>query len=212
MDNLIAELINDGYLKTPAIIDAFRKIKRQDFVLPEDKKYVAVNAPLAIGHGQTISQPLTVAFMLELLSPEEGDNILDVGSGSGWAAALLAQIVGEKGKVYAIEIVPKLKKFGEENTAKYNFVKKGIAKFFCGSGREGLLEFAPFDKILASAASEDIPSQLLEQLKVGGRLVIPIGRQYESQDIVAIDKQGKDKFKEKRFPGFVFVPLVNSGN
>ena len=208
MDHLIEELIKDGYLKTPAIIDAFRKIKREDFVLPEDEKYVSVNAPLAIGHGQTISQPLTVAFMLELLGPKAGDNILIVGSGSGWTPALLSHIVGQPGKVYAIEIVPELKKFGEENTAKYNFIKKGIARFFCVNGREGLLEFAPFDKILVSAASEDIPAKLLEQLKVGGRLVIPIGRQYESQDIAAIDKEGKDKFKEKKFPGFVFVPLV----
>ena len=208
MDHLIEELIKDGYLKTPAIIDAFRKIKREDFVLPEDEKYVSVNAPLAIGHGQTISQPLTVAFMLELLGPKAGDNILDVGSGSGWTPALLSHIVGQQGKVYAIEIVPELKKFGEENTAKYNFIKRGITKFFCVNGREGLLEFAPFDKILVSAASADIPAKLLEQLKVGGRLVIPIGRQYESQDIAAIDKEGKDKFKEKKFPGFVFVPLV----
>lgn len=212
MDNLIEELIKDGYLKTPAIIEAFKKIKREDFVSPEDKKYVAVNVPLAIGYGQTISQPLTVAFMLEQLQPKEGDNILDVGSGSGWAAALLAQIVGEKGKVYAIEIVPELKKFGEENAAKYNFIKKGISKFFCADGRKGLLEFAPFDNILVSAASKDIPPKLLEQLKVGGRLVIPLGRQYESQDIVAIDKRGKNEFKEKRFPGFVFVPLVSGGN
>ena len=208
MDHLIEELIKEGYLKTPAIIDAFRKIKREDFVLPEDEKYVSVNAPLAIGHGQTISQPLTVAFMLELLRPKEGDNILDVGSGSGWTPALLSHIVGRQGKVYAIEIVPELKKFGEENTAKYNFIKKGIARFFCVNGREGLLEFAPFDKILVSAASEDIPAKLLEQLKVGGRLVIPVGKQYESQDIAVIDKQGKDKFKEKKFSGFVFVPLV----
>ena len=208
MDHLIEELIKDGYLKTPAIIDAFRKIRREDFVAPQDKKYVDANAPLPIGHGQTISQPLTVAFMLELLRPKEGDNILDVGSGSGWTPALLSHIVGRQGKVYAIEIVPKLKKFGEENAAKYNFIKKGITKFFCADGRKGLLEFAFFDKILVSAASADIPAKLLEQLKVGGRLVIPIGRQYESQDIAAIDKEGKDKFKEKKFPGFVFVPLV----
>ena len=208
MDKLIEELIKEGYLKTPAIIDAFRKIRREDFILPEDKKYVSVNAPLAIGHGQTISQPLTVAFMLEFLEPRAGDNILDVGSGSGWTPALLSHIVGQPGKVYAIEIVPELKKFGEENTAKYNFIKKGIARFFCVNGREGLLEFAPFDKILVSAASEDIPAKLLEQLKVGGRLVIPVGKQYESQDIAVIDKQGKDKFKEKKFSGFVFVPLV----
>ena len=84
-----------------------------------------VNEPLPIGHGQTISQPLTVAFMLELLQPEEGNKILDIGSGSGWQSALLAEIVGEKGKVYAMEVVPELKEYGEKNVSKYNFVKRG---------------------------------------------------------------------------------------
>jgi protein-L-isoaspartate(D-aspartate) O-methyltransferase len=212
MDNLIEELIKDGYLKTPAIIDAFRKIRREDFVRPEDRQAVAINAPLPIGYGQTISQPLTVAFMLEQLQPGEGDKILDVGTGSGWTPALLAHIVGKNGRMYAIEVVPELKKFGEENADKYNFIKKGTLKFFCADGRIGLPQFAPFDKILVSAAAEEIPPEFLKQLKTGGRLVIPVGRQYESQDIIVIDKQEKNKFKEKRFPGFVFVPLVSGGN
>ncbi len=121
---LIDNLIKEGWLKTPRIIKAFREIKREDFLPDEVKDLAEVDTAMPIGLGQTISQPLTVAFMLELLQPDVGENILDIGSGSGWTTALFSYIVGEKGKVYAIEIIPKLKEFGEKNTAKYSFIKK----------------------------------------------------------------------------------------
>ncbi len=210
MSSLIDELIQSNYLKSPEIINAFRKIKREDFLLPGDEDQAEVNAPLSIGFSQTISQPLTVAFMLELLQAKPGDKVLDVGSGSGWTCALLAEIVGESGKVYGIERIRELKEFAKKNIKKYNFIDKGIAQIFCSDGYKGLPEFAPFDKIIVAAAAEETPKKLLKQLKVGGRMVLPVGRQYESQDIVVIDKVGEDKFEEKRFPGFVFVPLVKS--
>ena len=205
---LINDLIREGYLKTPEIIDAFKEIKRKDFLLPSDEDKAEINAPLPIGHEQTISQPLTVAFMLEALQPQKNDKILDVGSGSGWTVALLSQIVGERGKVYGIERIPELKEFAKKNILKYDFIKKGITSIICGDGYNGLPELAPFDRISVAAAAEEIPVELLKQLKIGGRLVIPIGRQYESQDIVVVDKITEDEFKEKRFPGFAFVPLV----
>ena len=210
--SLIDELIKTGYLKTSEIINAFKEIKRKDFLLPEDEGRAGINSPLLIGHGQTISQPLTVAFMLELLQPKKGDKILDVGSGSGWTVALLSQIVGKEGKIYGIERIEDLRKFAENNVLKYNFIRKGIAKIIQGDGYKGFPESAPFDKIIVSAAAEEIPKALLKQLKAGGRLVIPIGKQYESQDIVVIDKVDEYKFKEKRYPRFVFVPLVESRN
>jgi len=203
MKQLIDSLINDGYLKTPKIIEAFRAIDRVDFV-PEDLKSEAyINAPLSIGRGQTISQPLTVAFMLELLQPQKEDKILDVGSGSGWQTALLAHIVGPKGRIFAIELILELIEFGKKNIAKYNFVEKGIVKFICADGSKGLPEEAPFDKIIAAAAAEEIPKAWKKQLKVGGRLVTPVG-----SSIWLLEKVGKNKFKEKEFPGFAFVPLV----
>lgn len=204
MEKLIKQLISQGYLKTPSIIEAFKKIKREDF-LPDDlKDEAAVNAPLPIGKGQTISQPLTVAFMFELLQPEKGQKILDVGSGSGWTTVMLAEIVGEKGKVFALERVPELKEFGEKNTKKYNFIDKGIAKFFCTDGTKGLKEQSPFDRIIVAAAARGVPESLKEQLDVGGRLVIPTNQ----QDIRLIIKKGKGQFEEEIYPGFVFVPLI----
>jgi len=215
---LIDSLIEQGWLKTPRIIEAFRKIKRVDF-LPKDMKDLAeVNGALSIGYGQTISQPLVVAFMLELLQPKPGDKILDIGSGSGWTSALLAHIVsgGElneklkmkneklSGKIIAIDIVPELVEFGRKNIAKYNFLEKGIAEFICINGSKGYKKEAPFDKILCSAEAREVPQAWKDQLKVGGRIVTPIG-----SSIWLFIKKSSQQFQEKEYPGFVFVPLIN---
>lgn len=207
--SLIDQLIEREYLKSRLIIEAFRKIKRADFVPEEFRKdrgedFVAeYNAPLSIGYSQTISQPLTVAFMLELLQPKKGDKVLDIGAGSGWQTAMLCQIVGPKGFVYAIERVPQLKEFGQTNVQKYNFQN---VEFIYGDGSLGLSEKAPFDKIIAAAASaEEIPPFWKEQLKINGHLVTPV-----ANSIWLVVKKGKDRYKEKEYPGFVFVPLIKS--
>ena len=233
--DLIDSLIKEGWLKTPEVISAFRKIKRVDF-LPEDTKDLAeLNDALSIGWGQTISQPLVVAFMLELLEPKEGEKILDVGSGSGWTSALLAEIVGERGKIIAIELIPELKEFGEKNVAKYNFAEKGIVKFICADGSKGYPKEAPFDKILTSAAlaatkggkedlssltmAQKLPRAWQEQLKIGGRIVTPIGnsiwlfikksQEEGDESSVHLNSVQEDLvFEEKEYPGFVFVPLI----
>jgi len=201
--SLIDSLIQEGWLKTPRIIEAFKGIKRVDF-LPDNMKNLAeLNEVLPIGYGQTISQPLVVAFMLEQLQPQPGDKILDIGSGSGWTTALLASIVESKGKVIAIEIIPELKEFGEKNTTEYNFVEKGTARFICADGSKGYEREAPFDKILASASAEKLSLSWKEQLKIGGRIVTPIG-----SSIWLFIKKTKKEFQEIEYPGFAFVPLI----
>lgn len=199
--SLIDFLVKNKWLKTPIIIQAFEQVNREDFMPEEVKGFSEENEAIPIGSGQTISQPLTVAFMLEQLEPKEEDNILDVGSGSGWTTALLSFIVGNKGKVTAIEVIPELKEFGEKNAAE--FVKKGIAKFILGDGSLGYKKEAPYDKILVSASASKVPLALKEQLKVGGRMVIPV-----KESIFTIIKKSEKEFEQIEHEGFVFVPLV----
>jgi len=206
MDKLIDQLIDQKYLKSPLIIEAFRKIRRADFVPIEIRQAQGedfinnYNAPLSIGYDQTISQPLTVAFMLELLQPEKGDRILDIGSGSGWQTALLADIIGKDGFIYAIERIRELKNFGQKNIDKYKF--KNV-EFICGDGSVGLSDQAPFDKIIAAAATDKIPEVWKEQLKIDGRLITPV-----NNSIWLLIRKSKKEFEQKEYPGFSFVPLI----
>lgn len=203
--NLVDNLIKNNWLKTPGIIEAFQKIRREDFVLDNMKDMAELNEALPIGFGQTISQPLVVAFMLEQLNPRPSDKILDVGSGSGWTSALLAEIVGPQGRVIAIELIPELKELGEKNTAKYSFIEKGIVKFICADGSRGYQSEAPFDAILASASAQELPKEWKKQLKIGGKIVTPI-----KNSIWVFTKTSEDEFKEMEYPGFAFVPLVSN--
>ena len=129
-EQLVQSLIDEGFLKSPRLIQAFRSVDRADFVLPEYRAEAYGNHPLPIGEEQTISQPLTVAFMLELLDPQPGEKILDIGSGSGWTSALLSAVVGETGKVFAIERIRGLCALGEKNLKKYSFSKTESYKHF----------------------------------------------------------------------------------
>jgi len=202
--SLINNLIEQGWLKTPRIIEAFEKVKREDFLIEEMKDLAELNEALPIGYGQTISQPLVVAFMLEQLQAQPGDKILDIGSGSGWTSALLGEIVGDKGKVIAIEIIPELKEFGEKNVAKYNFIEKGRVEFICADGSKGYEKGAPFDGILVSASVQtEVPQAWKDQIKIGGRIVTPLG-----SSIWRFMKKSAAEFEMIEYPGFVFVPLI----
>lgn len=210
---LINDLINSGYLKTPRIIAAFQAIKRRDFLpasLPHRQIIAEMNEAIAIGWAQTISQPATVAFMLELLQPLPGQKILDIGYGSGWTSALLAHIAGRngaKGKVVAIERIKPLAEFGKENIAKYGFIKNRLAQCVIGDGTKGYLPQAPYDRILASAAAHSVPAEWEKQLKTGGVIVAPV-----QNAVVKIEKSKNNTFSETRYEGFAFVPLVQGAN
>lgn len=179
---------------------AFEIVKRADFLPPEIRQYAPEDEALPIGHGQTNSQPYTVKFMLGLLNLQTGEKVLDVGSGSGWTTTLLAYLVGKGGGVVGVEIVPDLVEFGRTNLSKYNFSWAKIVQ--AGSGL-GYKSDSPYDKILVSASSNEIPEALLDQLKPGGRMVIPVGN-----SIFSVDKTSFGKIVAHEYPGFVFVPLV----
>ena len=202
MEQLTSYLQKTGVLKTKNIISAFKAIDRADFVPFEYKPLAYRDEALPIKYGQTISQPTVVAFMLELLAPKHGEHILDVGSGSGWTTALLAHIVGPKGKVYGVELVPELTSYGSQNIAKYNFQSAQITQAKKSFGFE---DMAPFDKILVSASGSSVPKQLTHQLAIGGIMVIPI-----NEAIWKVEKKTMSEIDIEKFEGFIFVPLINN--
>jgi len=198
-------LIKKGVLKNEQLIEAFRRVDRGKFVPDGDKKFAYVDEPLPIGEGQTISQPWTVVFMLELLDPKPGENIMEIGYGSGWVTALLASMGAN---VYAIERIEELCKWGEENV-KLSVSNSSKVEFFCQDGTKGLQEVAKkiggFDKVVAAAASQrGVPDAWKKQLKMGGRIVAPV-----ENNILLLNKVDENKFEIKAYPGFAFVPLIS---
>lgn len=203
METLISNLIAEGYLKSPAIIDAFRSIDREDFLPPHNKHEAAEDRPLPIGYGQTNSQPLTVAIMFELLHPQPGDRVLDIGAGSGWTAALFAHLVGKKGKVVAIERIPQLERQAEHNLRNFGFANITLLQ---GDGSKGVPKYGPYDCIHVAAGAKEVPLALKAQLAIGGRLIIPVGEGNQTLHFLA--RIGEDEYLERLTPGFSFVPLV----
>ena len=198
--SLISVLKGKGVLRNKKVFDAFVKIDRRYFV-PKDLQDFAYDAtPLPIGGGQTISQPYTVVFMLELLDVQKGDKVLDVGSGSGYTTALLSELVGDRGRVVGVEIIPELVTLGKKNLSHYH---PFYAEIYQSGEEMGRKEEAPYDKILVSAGSNTIPQELLKQLKKGGRMVIPI-----EDGIWKIEKKADDTLNIEKHHGFAFVPLV----
>ena len=200
MDKLVDDMISSGMLKSPLIIDAFRTIDRKYFVPEEYEDEAYADMPLPIGDYQTISQPSTVAFMLERLDPKDGNTVLDIGSGSGWTTALLCYMVGNKGSVIGLERISTLVEQGRENLSKFGF------NSHCHIERAGDMLGLPgkqFDRILVSASADETPEELFLQLKIGGILVIPIG-----ESIFKFTKTSETKIEKEEFYGFVFVPLI----
>lgn len=215
---LVGHLTEINVLKTPLIINAFRNIDRAKFAPEGVKQWAYIDEALSIPGGQTMSQPYTVAFMLELLEPMPGEKIIDIGAGSGWQTSLLAYILsfgGAKGRVFAVEVVPELCKFGEKNVAKYNFIKTGIVKWLCGdASKEKIFDSVKeeisggVNKIIAAAALDGkIPQEWKNLLKIGGRMVVPI-----KESIWLFIKKDEKNFETVEYPGFVFVPFVYDRN
>jgi protein-L-isoaspartate(D-aspartate) O-methyltransferase len=191
------------YLKSKNIEDALRKFKREFFIPPSMKHLAYRDFPISIGFNQTISQPSTVVAMTEALEVEKGQKILEIGTGSGWQASILSYLVGEKGFVYSIEIIEELAEFAKKNLKKLGIKNVEVVE---KDGSEGLKEKAPFDRIIVTAACPDIPKTLIDQLKDGGIMVIPVGNLY-LQDMLVVKKM-KGKIEKKSIGSFMFVPLV----
>lgn len=198
-EKLLAELVQQG-IKDEKVLDAIRNVPRELFV-PEILRHQAYkNVALPIGKGQTISQPLTVAIMTEALKVEKGMKILEVGTGSGYQAAILDYLGA---KVYTIE-----RDFDLFKEARKRFQELGLKiATLCGDGTIGWNEFSPYDGIIVTAAAPDVPKPLKDQLSVGGRLVIPVGSK-TTQIMHILTKTGENEFEVVKIPAFQFVPLI----
>jgi len=196
---LVEEIKAKG-IKDTEVLKALGKIPRHLFLDSSFLEFAYQDKPFPIGSGQTISQPYTVAFQTELLKIGKGDKVLEIGTGSGYQACVLLELGA---KVFSIERQKKLFEKTRSFLPKLNY----RPRLFYGDGYKGLPTFAPFDKILITAAAPDIPDELLKQLKVGGRLVIPVGGS-EIQEMLSIDKISESDFKEKKHGSFRFVPLL----
>jgi len=186
-------------LKMPELVEAFLSVDRIRFVPERYRDNAYHDGPFPIDHGQTISQPYTVAFMLELLKPQKGHSVLDIGSGSGWTTALLAHVVGNNGRVRGIEKIPELVTLGQDNLAAFNFPYASIEQSGELLGTPGEV----YDRILVSAAAKELPDTLCEQLKPRGILVIPVGKY-----ILKVSKDSQGQVEADRHGFFYFVPLI----
>ncbi len=187
---------------SPAVRRALGKVERHRLVPPQELPRAYRNHPLPIGNGQTISQPYIVALSADLLNPKPGGVVLEIGTGSGYQAAVLAEIVS---RVYSIELIPSL---GNEARKRLEELGYGNIEVRIGDGYQGWPEKAPFDGIVVTAAAPHIPRALLDQLKPGARMVIPVGGSSEIQYLKVIEKRADGSFDEKRVLPVRFVPLV----
>lgn len=187
------------------VINAMRAVPRHRLVPEVHRSEAYSDGPLPIGYGQTISQPYIVALMTELLRVKPGDRILEIGTGSGYQAAVLAEIADY---VYTVEIVPEL---GERARADLSELGYKNIKVRVGDGYAGWEDHAPFDAIMVTAAPETIPQPLIDQLKPGGRLVIPLGKTGEIQQLTLVTKSSDGTLETKAVSPVRFVPFTGSG-
>lgn len=185
------------------VIRAMADIARDEFVPSGMRAYAYDNRPLPIGHDQTISQPFIVALMTHLLNARKDARILEIGTGSGYQAAVLARVAG---RVYSVERIPEL----SENTGRVlESLDLDNVELLVGDGYRGWPENAPYDGIIVTAAAPQIPPALPEQLAPGGRLVIPVGQPYGRQDLLLIEKQKNGELRSSNILPVAFVPLLN---
>ena len=199
--NLVKQLILERRIKSKEVEKAFLEVKREEFVPENIKNYAYIDSPLEIGQGQTISAPHMVAIMVEGLDIKKGQKILEIGAGSGYHAAVLSRIVKE---VYTVEIIPPLGRAAEKRLkeAAYENIQVKV-----GDGYYGWEEYAPFDCIIVTAASDHIPPPLIKQLKRGGKMAIPVGGPFQVQNLMLVEKSGQGEIQTRNILPVRFVPF-----
>lgn len=188
-------------IRDPGVLDAMRRVPRHLFVPPSQRRLAYTDGPLPIGEGQTISQPYIVALMTELARPGPDDRVLEVGTGSGYQAAVLAELVEH---VYTVELEESLARSAEKVLRELNFDNVTVR---AGDGYTGWPEHAPFDIIMVTAAPDHVPAPLIEQLAPGGRMVVPVGPTGAVQELRLIEKRADGSLETTDVSGVMFVPL-----
>ena len=200
-ERMVRTQIEARGVKDERVLAAMGKVPREEFVPEEQRAHAYEDRPLPIGEDQTISQPYIVGLMSELLEVKEGEKVLEIGTGSGYQAAILAELTPN---VYTIEILPTLARRSEETLRRLGY---DVVKVKTGDGYLGWPEYAPFDAIIVTCAPESVPEPLKEQLKEGGRMVIPVGPQWTGQTLYVLRKKGGKLVGEEGIP-VRFVPMV----
>lgn len=190
---------------SPGVMKAMRKVPRNRFVPADRVPFAFDNGPVPIGCGQTISQPFIVALMTDLLNPREDSVILEIGAGSGYQAAVLSRLVK---RVYTVEIIPELGELAADRLKKLGYRNVEVR---IGDGYFGWSEHAPYDGIMVTAAAPYFPELLIEQLKPGGRMVIPVGLPYHHQELMTVDKNVQGEIETCSVLPVAFVPLTGEG-
>ncbi|MHA1685909.1 MAG: protein-L-isoaspartate(D-aspartate) O-methyltransferase [Candidatus Heimdallarchaeaceae archaeon] len=210
--SVLSRLRYHGISLTPRMRSAFLNVPREDFVLPSYRSQAYVDTPLPILAGQTISAIHMVLIYIspDCTDPQIGDVVLEIGAGSGYQAALFAEMVAPEGcstpgHVYSIEIIPELADFAKNNIARAGYSDR--VTIICSDGGEGLPEHAPYDIISVAAASRRVPPPLFKQLKVNGRLAIPVGRSFY-QELLLYTKLPNGSIQKRNLGGVAFVPLT----
>jgi protein-L-isoaspartate(D-aspartate) O-methyltransferase len=200
-ETMVREQIVTRGVANPAVVAALRQVQRHLFVPQAERERAYVDAPVPIGHGQTISQPYIVALMTELVRPQSSDRVLEVGTGSGYQAAVLSLLVAQ---VDTLELEETLARRAEEVLREQKYDNVTVRT---GDGYTGWPEHAPFDIIIVTAAPEQVPQPLIDQLKPGGRLIVPVGPRFTVQQLQLIEKDAAGEVTSKDVSPVMFVPL-----
>jgi len=203
-ERMVADQIESRGIRNPDLLRVMRSIPRHLFVPPNVRSKAYEDCPIPIGYGATISQPYIVALMTELLAPAKQDRVLEIGTGSGYQAAILGQLAAE---VYTVEISPELARSAAKTLRELGYTNITVRQ---GDGYQGWPERAPFDRIVLTAAPPELPEALIAQLSRGGRLVAPLGP-VRSQELMVIEKQADGTIEGRPVCGVSFVPMKPQG-
>jgi protein-L-isoaspartate(D-aspartate) O-methyltransferase len=205
-EEMVENLWSSGYLHSRKVKEALLKVPREEFVPENKRSYAYMDTPLPIGEGQTISAPHMVAILCEELALKEGMKILEIGTGYGYNAAVVAEIIGEKGYVYTLERIESLAHRAMDNLKRTGYDKR--VKVVLTDGTQGYPEEAPYDRIYATASAPRVPEPLKTQLIIGGKLLSPVGSDHYFQELVSVIRISEEEFQTKKLGGVAFVPMI----